>query len=192
MATKVFFIDETYLKDNSPLSGNIDVKEIYPYAKTVEDMYIQEAIGTSLYNDLITKIQADDDLSGYPNELVLVKKIRDVVLWYTVYEALPFISIKVRNIGVVKQTGENLTSADAKDVDLLQASCKAKGVFYMNRLQGYLCDFGKLFSAYDKGTNDDMDPNLSTPSANCDTAFDKNDQLPDDRYYYVNGRRYRY
>jgi hypothetical protein len=49
-----FFISETYLKDNTPLSRNIDMVELYPFAKTAEEVYIQEAIGTNLYDDLIT------------------------------------------------------------------------------------------------------------------------------------------
>jgi len=59
MANNAFFISETYLKDNSPLSRNIDMVELYPFAKTAEEIYIQEAIGTALYDDLIAKIIAN-------------------------------------------------------------------------------------------------------------------------------------
>jgi hypothetical protein len=172
MSQRAFFIDETYLKDNSPLSGNVDIAEIYPYAKVCEEIYIQEAIGTSLFNDLAAKIILDEDLSGYPNELILVKKIREAVLWYTVYKALPFISIKVRNIGLVKQTGENLTSADSQDVKDLRHECKINGDFFLKRVQDYLCDFGDLFSAYTCGVDDELPPNTDSPTPSCDIAFD--------------------
>ena len=172
MATKAYFISETYLKDNSPLSGNIDIADIYPHAKTAEDIYIQEAIGTSLYDDLVTKIIADNDLSGYPNELILVKKLRDVLLWYTCYDALPFIATKIRNIGLVNQTGENLSTAEKGNEWALRKICKDKGDFYLKRVQEYLCSYGSLFTAYNCGTNDQIVPNVSTPSVGLDIAFD--------------------
>lgn len=172
MAARAFFITENYLKDNSPLSGNVDIDEIYPYAKVVEQIYIQEAIGTTLYDDLITKINLDNDLSGYPNELVLCRKIRDAVLWYTCFEALPFLAIKLRNIGVVKQTGEGHESATREDVSYLRELCKEKGDFFLKRVQAYLCEFEDLFDAYDTGTDDELDPNVKAPSTGLDIAFD--------------------
>lgn len=184
MAQHAFFISETYLKNNSPLSGNVDIDEIYPYAKTVELIYIQEAIGTTLYDDLVTKITADNDLSGYPNELILVKKIREAVLWYTVYEALPFISIKLRNIGAVKQTGEGHTSASAQEVRDLRHECKVKGDFFLKRVQAYLCDNEDLFPEYDQGTDDDLDPNVNSPTPSCDIAFGTREEDDDYKKFY--------
>lgn len=177
MATKAYFISETYLKDNSPLSGNIDVSLIYPHAKTAEDIYIQEAIGTSLYDDLVTKILSDSDLSSYPNELVLVKKLRDALLWYTCYDALPFISTRIRNIGLVEQSGDNLTNTEKSNEWALRKICKDKGDFYLKRVQEYLCAYGSLFSAYTCGTNDQIVPNISTPSVGLDIAFDNRNRI---------------
>jgi hypothetical protein len=61
MANTAYFIDEQYLKDNSPLGKNIDMVTLYPFMKIAEDVHIQGVIGTNLYNDLITKISN----SGY-------------------------------------------------------------------------------------------------------------------------------
>ncbi len=177
MATKAYFISETYLKDNSPLSGNIDIALIYPHAKTAEDIYIQDAVGTSLYEDLITKINLDADLSSYPNEQTLAKKLRDVLLWYTVYDALPFIATKIRNIGLVEQSGENLTNTEKGNEWALRKICKDKGDFYLKRVQAYLCSYGSLFSAYNCGTNDQIVPNVSTPSVGLDIAFDNRNRI---------------
>ena len=180
MATKAFFITDTYLKENSPMSGNVDINELYPYAKTAEDIYIQDAIGTSLYDDLKAKIIANT-LSA--NEIILCKKIREAVLWYTVYDALPFLAIKLRNIGVVKQTGEGHESATREDISYLRKECKNKGDFFLERLQKYLCEFGDLFSEYDNGVDDDLDPNTDSPTPSCDIAFES-DITNEYREYY--------
>lgn len=171
MAERSIFIDETYLKENASLSGNVDIAELYPYTIIAQDILIQEAIGTSLYLDLQSKISADEDLSGYPNEKILVKKIRSVILWYTIYKALPFLSIKLRNIGVVKQTGENLTSAENQEVKDLRHECKINGDFYLKRVQEYLCEFGNLFPEYEAEVDDEMTPNNQSPTPSCDIAF---------------------
>lgn len=182
MAARAFFISETYLKDNSPLTANIDVAEIYPFAKTVEDIYIQEAIGTKLYEDLITKINADSTLASYPNELVLVRKIRDAVLWLTIYDALPFIATKIRNIGVVQQAGENLTNADKPNEWALRKECKDKGDFYLERVQRYLCSYHSLFPLYRTNIKDDIYPNVDSPTPNMDIAFDNDLNNIDTRF----------
>lgn len=144
---RAFFISEKYLKDNSPIPGNQDMDEIYPFAKSAEETYIQEAIGTRLYERLISSLTASPQ-NTTANEKILMKKIRDVLVWYTVYDAIPFLSIKLRNIGPVKQGGENLTPAEDDPLKRLEKKCKDKGDFYLQMLQKYLCQNGHLFEEY--------------------------------------------
>lgn len=166
-----FFISQKYLTDNGPLSGNIDIKEIYPFAKSAEDIYIQEAIGTKLFNRLIESIENNDTTA---NETILLKKIRSALVHYTCYDALPFLAIKIRNIGVVKQTGENLESATSQDIGNLRKACKDKADFYLNLLQMYLCENSNLFPDYCCGSWNcsQLMPNTSKLNS-CDLAFDK-------------------
>lgn len=170
-----YFISETYLKDNSPLTRNIDMDELYPFAKTAEEVYIQEAIGTALYDDLIAKIIAN---TLNANEITLCKKIRSALLWFIVYDALPFIHTKIRNIGTVKQNGENLETADRGDVSYLRKEVKNKADFYLRRLQMYLCENQNLFSNY-CCANWDCSQLLPNPnvSSSCDLSFDRTQEI---------------
>jgi hypothetical protein len=183
MAARAFFISETYLKDNSPLPANIDVAEIYPFAKTAEDIYIQDAIGTKLYEDLITKINSDSTLASYPDELTLVRKLRDALLWYTIYDALPFIATKIRNIGLVQQAGENLTNADKGNEWALRKECKEKADFYLERVQRYLCSYHSLFPLYRTNTKDDVYPDVDAPGSGLDIAFDNDLNYIDTKFF---------
>lgn len=174
MAAYAFFISETYLKNNSPLSGNIDIAEIYPFAKTAEDIYIQQAIGTCLYDRLIESLtNSPPDTTA--NETILLKKIRKALVWYTAFDALPFLAIKIRNIGVVKQTGENLESSAREDVSYLRNLLKDKADEYMKLVQLYLCENSDLFPEYccSNWTCDKLLPNPNT-SSSSDIAFDRN------------------
>jgi len=175
-----FFISETYLKDNSPLNRNIDMDELYPFAKTAEEIYIQEAIGTALYDDLIAKIIANT-LSA--NEIILCKKIRSALVWWTVYDSLPFIATKIRNIGVVEQNGDNLSNVDVSIQSRLEAKVKNKAMHYMKMLQGYLCENSNLFTEYccANWNCSQLLPNTST-SNSCDLAFDRNSEGVDIKF----------
>lgn len=178
MAT-AHFISDTYLKSNSPLSGNYDINEIYPFARTAEEKYIQEAIGTKLYDRLVESLNASPK-DTTANEITLLKKIRSAVLWYTVYEALPFLDIKIRNIGVVRQGGENLQNVGRSDVTFLREQCKNNADYYLNLVQRYLCENGDLFEQYRSGTwgCSELFPN-SNHSNSCDVAFDRKDNADD-------------
>ena len=167
-----FFISETYLKDNSPLSGNVDIKELYPFAKTAEDIYIQEAIGTCLYDHLISTLTASPP-NYNSDEMELMKKIRAALVWFTCYDALPFIGTKIRNIGVVQQTGENLSSASDLKEAALRKEIKNKADFYLKRLQDYLCANSTLFPQYNCSCSScaNIQPNVNV-SNSCDLAFD--------------------
>lgn len=170
-----FFISEKYLKDNSPLSGNIDIQELYPFAKTAEEIYIQEAIGTRLFDRLAASLEASPK-NTTSDEVTLLKKIRSCLVWYTCYDALPFIATKIRNIGVVKQEGPDIKSAEDNSVINLAKKCKDKGDHYLRMLQMYLCENSSLFPEYScSGWNCSElmpNPNVSTSS---DLAFDRND-----------------
>lgn len=146
-----YFISETYLKDNSPLNNAVDMSEIYPFARTAEEIWIQEAIGTCLYDDLIDKViasKASPPTAISTDDKNLIKKIRKALVWLTIYEALPFISTKIRNIGVVQQNGTNLENADSQTVKDLRKEIKGKADFYMEELQRFLCKNSSLYPEY--------------------------------------------
>jgi hypothetical protein len=175
-AETAFFISERYLKDNYPLSENIDMKEVYPFAKSAEDVYIQEAIGTQLFDRLVESLTASPK-NTTANETILLKKIRSCLGWYTCYDALPFLAIKIRNIGIVKQTGDNLASAERDDITYLRKACKDKADHYMTMLQKYLCENSDLFEEYccANWNCSQLMPNTSV-SNSSDLAIDKGDR----------------
>lgn len=168
-----YFISERYLKDNSPMGDNVDMKDIYPYAKSAEDMYIQEAIGTPLYDRLISGLSASPQ-NITANETALLRVIRSAMVYWTCYDALPFMWMKLRNIGLVKQSGDNLETVSEQEMGYIRKELKNKADFYMKRLQDYLCENRELFSEY--GGNyawSDLYPNTNV-SNSSDVAIPDN------------------
>lgn len=180
MMERAFFISETYLKENSPLASHTDAAELYPFMKAAEDTYIQEAIGTRLFDRLVASLNASPR-NTTDNEKNLLFKIREALKWYICYDALPFLHIKIRNIGVVKQTGDNLESADRADVSYLRKACKDKGDFYMRIMQKWLCENSNLFPEYNcsNWNCSELIPNRPVGNS-CDLAFDRDTDIDTD------------
>lgn len=150
MASNAFFITESYLKANNPLSDNIDVKELYPHVKTAQDIYIQEGIGSTMYERLVESLTASPK-NTTDDEVELLKKIREALAWYTAYEALPWVWVKIRNIGLVKQTGDNMEATSQTEMNHLRKELKNKADYYLKKVQDYLCCNKNLFPDYTCG-----------------------------------------
>jgi hypothetical protein len=150
------------------------MSEVYPFAKTAEDVYIQGTIGTKLYvylKDVVVASKASPPSSISTNDRTLLEYLRDALLWYTLYDAIPFLGTKIRNIGIVKQNGDNLETADRSDVTYLRNECLNKGQFYLNQVKRYLCEYDSLYSEY-KCDSWNINPNELTAD-NSGISFDR-------------------
>lgn len=168
------FLSLKYLQNNTPINANVDASEIYPYAKTAEDIYIQETIGTKLYDYLkstVTASKASPPVAIGANDQTLLEHLRDALIWYTVFDALPFLHTKIRNIGVVEQSGDNLQAAGEISYNRLRKEAQNKAVVYMNKVKKYLCEYDSLYSEF-KCDSWNLNPNLLT-GTNSGLHFDK-------------------
>jgi hypothetical protein len=52
----LYFITETYLKVNTPITANVDVTDVTPYIATQAALRVQPILGTTFYNYLINSI----------------------------------------------------------------------------------------------------------------------------------------
>ena len=178
-----FFLTEDYLKDNSPLGKNVDIGDVYPYVKAAQNIYIQEMLGTPLYQRLMDSRNASPP-DTTANEIALLRLVREALLFYSCYRALPFIWAKIRNVGLVKQGGENLEVLTKEEMQYLRDDLKKDADFYLMRVRDYLYQNHTLFAEYG-GTYDwsELYPNPHV-SNSCDIAFDVNDGRDEFIYKY--------
>jgi len=54
----VFFITEEWIKANTPLTQNIDAKDISVWTAVNAENWVRKIIGTHFFNDLLTKYNA--------------------------------------------------------------------------------------------------------------------------------------
>ena len=145
------FIDDQYLRDYTPLGKNIDQDEIFPFVEEAQDIYVQDVLGTPLYDDLVYKLYAGITYSSI--ELSLVNICSKALAYWTVYLALPHLAIKIRNIGVARASGENTQTSTMEEIKYLREEMKNLAEFYNTRVVDFLCQYSAQFPLYDAATD---------------------------------------
>lgn len=147
------FISETFVKENSEIDENVDMKLINPTIWYCQKEYIEKTLGTTLYNDLISDVVAGS-LSG--DNLTLVDDyIADALLFWVKHELQVPLTYKFRNKSVNKNTDPNSQPVGFEEHKYLRDYYKPKAQYFTERLEKYLCANTDLFPLYNTSTEDD-------------------------------------
>lgn len=150
---KVKFVDANYIKDSTTLELNIDDNKITPVIYKVQDLYLQQSLGTTFYKHLKDGVVATElelsagTLSNLEKELI-VDYIQPVVSEYSLYELIPLMNFNFTNKAVSQKSSEFSQPSNLEDVKYLRSNVKNMAEFYMKRLNKYLCDNSDLFPKY--------------------------------------------
>ena len=135
---KVLLVSEQTLKKNSVVNNNVDGMYLLPAIEYAQDAGLQPIIGTKLYNKLMELVE-DGSISELPDYKLLLD---EYVTPYLINKVTADIQIplayKVRNQGVIQQTGENTYVPSLKDLQYVVQNYENKANFYSNRLSDYL------------------------------------------------------
>jgi hypothetical protein len=182
------FISEDWLKSNTPIPYNLDPKEIYSFLKTSQDIWIKDALGSLLYDELCN-IMITSGVAGLSaNQRKLIELIRPSLGYYTVYQAMPFLRDKIKNIGIVSTSDDKQNLTARQDYKDMRADIKNMAEYYMARVHSYLCTNGTLFPNY-SAPNTDVSPNHATPYR-CDLYIEDDRNCIDEEWLRRNWRHY--
>jgi hypothetical protein len=131
----IYFVTETYLKTNTPITANVDVTDVTPYVKTQSDLRIQPILGSYFYNYLLT--QYNNQVLN-PDEELLVAKIQPCIAWYSAVDAVFGLSYQLKNKGLQQQNGDYSTSVSRSEVAFGMEHYEEKAAFYERRLREWL------------------------------------------------------
>lgn len=146
-------ISETFLKENSPIDENTDMKLINPTIWRCQIQYIQNVLGTALYDAILTKIQADTLAGDY---LTLVDDYcADALQYWVMYEVQIPLLVKFRDKSVSKKNSTNSTPIDTKMLSRVENRYKDKAEYFTKRISDYLCTNSALFPEYN--TENELD-----------------------------------
>lgn len=138
--TNILFISEDYIKTNSGLNDNVFGKNLLPAIREAQDLYLQQIIGSTLYEKLIQLI--DDELIGETENALykdlLDNEIRPYLLYETLVQLIPVINAKLVNFGSMQSNDEHLVNLSQGDVVVLTGHYQNNADFYARRLQEYI------------------------------------------------------
>lgn len=158
------FIDTQYLRENSIINDNVDAKVLQPIIRMAQSKYIQQTIGTSLYNKMIALVIAAKPSLPTPvpvtgnYKILLEDYIIPTLVQYAVYESVPFMNFKFRNKSISKQSSDNATPADLTELYYIRDNVLSTAQFYAERMSTYLNQNTTLFPEY-TAYSGDLSPN---------------------------------
>jgi hypothetical protein len=146
--SRVLFISEKFIKDNTALDENIDMKLIRPTIWQCQIQYLQDLLGTLLYQDLLDKIEANT-LAG--NDLILVDNyVADCLTYWCLYELQIPLLFKFRNKSTSTNQSDYSNPISTKELDRIENRFKSKAEFFSKRLSLYLLANANLYPLFNK------------------------------------------
>lgn len=137
--SKVFLVDEGFVKGITNISDNMAGKLLYPAIQEAQDNGLQHILGTKLYNKLIELVD-NDTIREDENEWY--KELAKQCQYFLAYEALsniiPLTAFKIDNAGISQVTDENMNPVNVQDIFSLQGFYRKKADYYAQLLQNFL------------------------------------------------------
>lgn len=136
--SKCYLISEKTLKENSVINNNVDGMYVLPAIEYSQDAGLQPLIGTKLYNRLMDMVEDGTIGNNEDYKYLLDEYITPFLLNKVTAEIQIPLAFKLRNQGVVQQTGENTYVPSLKDMQYVTQNYENKANFYGNRLSDFL------------------------------------------------------
>ena len=145
---EILLISEKTLKANGVINNNVDSMYIFPAIRYAQDAGLQPIIGTKLYNKLMDLVE-DGSITGATDyKLLLDEYVTPYLINKVTADIQIPLSFKLRNQGVVQQTGTNTYVPSMKDIQYVIQNYENKANFYSNRLSDFLKANRKKYPEY--------------------------------------------
>lgn len=155
MIYNVLLITEQLLKQNTPINDNVDTSELRFSISQAQTIFIQESLGTNLYEFILELVQNGDiDDAQYIDYKELLRNfIQPTLISYAYYLALDNFYIKFMNIGLVQNRSEQGNPVDIRTLSYLKTNAQNNAQFNDNLLRRHLVFNNQKFPQYTLTTN---------------------------------------
>ena len=149
--TTTFLISEAKVRSFTSLNNAVDSELIKNNIRTAQDYWLQNIIGTILYEKLLSDVDAGTLTGNY--KTLVDNYIQDYLLYCTYYESLEDIYLRPRNNGLLRPNGgENSDPVERDLYDMKRQSLRNKMDYYGQRLTEYILDEDSYFPELDQDT----------------------------------------
>ena len=151
MAT--LLISQSYLQSKSVINDNADWEMIKPIIKTVQDLYLQDLLGTDLYVKLQTEVVAVTLGGNY--KILVDDYIQDYLHWMIVAHISPVFKFRYMNKGIVENGGGDSSVTATADLKYITTQWLNYADKYGNNIVKYLAANSSLFPEYSTNNTED-------------------------------------
>lgn len=131
------FVTEEYLKDETPMGDNVDIKKVMPWVKSVLRTNIEPILGRYFLNKLIERYV---NSTTTPEDDELIDMIKPALAWRAVAHSIISTTFKLKNKGLQKQFGDFSQSASFEEVTFNVDHYNQNSTLYEEMLLDFLCD----------------------------------------------------
>ena len=171
LAPEILFVNSDYIKRYTNLNNSVQDDTIKPSIVLAQDKYVQQYLGTDLYDKLLSDINAATLTGDY---LTLVDSyVLKVAMWWTMVELLPNIRNQVDNGTIVVRTSEDSQPASGSEFHTLSSMARDNAEFYTSRMVDYICDNTSSYPEYSSNSGSDIHP-LKDPYSENGIQFGSN------------------
>lgn len=141
------FINRNDIIKTTPLQGAIDADKLLPFIKTAQQKYIENLLGTVLYNKLQDDIESQTPFTGYYQTL-MEDYVKPTLIWYSCVEYIPFSGTSFKSEGAVRHKSDQGEAAPKMELDYLAQKAQDNAEWYATRMQDYCLAYSNELPEY--------------------------------------------
>lgn len=182
MSLKPLFVSTATIKKYGVIENNVDDKLIAQTIIMVQDIQLQQILGSDLYNEIADQINASTLTSL--NQTLLDDYIRDFIINATIADGAIIFNYRFSNKGVVTQNSDNQQPVSQRELELIEQKWGRMAEFYGKRLSGYLAENSNTYPLWMSGNNNLQDIQSRTLNYNSGFFLGTSRRKNNERKYY--------
>lgn len=129
---------ETYLKQMTIINDNVDMKIITPTIEDVQRLYIEDVLGTQLFNQILSQIGSNTVSSA--NQTLLDSYILPFMKYYVLMEVSPVFKMRYMDKGLMVKSSDNSQPASQEEMLYIMDRWKDNAQKLAQKCTDYLRD----------------------------------------------------
>lgn len=150
---KAYLIDPTYVFNYAQgvIDSNVDSNSINTFILMSQDLQTQSILGSHFYRQILADVTAEqNDGTPLPSgiQLLLEQNIQPALLWWTLYNAYPFLYIRATNKSIVQKHSDDSNSISLAQLDVLRQPLRANAQFADERIEEEILNNTQYYQSY--------------------------------------------
>lgn len=113
-------INQADLTENTEASVQIEWRKLIPSVRYAQQFRLKPLLGDAQFADIVTAV------APTPEQQALIDVCKQMLCWWTLYEAVPMVHYSLRDKGVMKALDNTHEGANGAEVALLRDHYKAR------------------------------------------------------------------